>query len=498
MTQIADFEWYGRISKEKGMASRCPFATVEVCPRYYQSLSLLPEAGFTGIPDKENAKLLKKWKSSDLWPKIDEQATSVSKSDSRLSTLSNFCPEVLYDSFGYFCTFLSSYADEIESDMSHRMLNKQGAASNDPRWRWSSAISQHYSECPLFSVIEHRSRNETRHVAAVKPVKSSKTERISNVENSQLTEAKEPLVFMSYDTRDIALVNAIDDVLQRIFNKSVKTFIAKRDIKAGDDAFKTMLHENLAKCAVVLAVCTKRSVTSPWLWFESGAGFEKSGLIPVWSGVKPLEFKAPMTIFQGKNIQDKDEVHELLSKIAEVTKIECGNVALTEDEFTKLVEISVKLDETYKSYTEESPTNKKEITNDMKVVSKIFEEITSLKELDYFIDQALYPYLIHSVLEQHEYFERYLQSSFYHVYDNKLRELICNFHISWSEVCQYWQAFTPTNVPDKLRPNTVMDIAKTDDVATAIENVPKAAERMHQSLKELLKYIRNTFSDINL
>ncbi len=193
-TTTPDFEWYGSISKEKRMTSRCPFATVEVCPRYYQSLSLLPEAGFTGIPDKENAKLLKKWKSSDLWPKIDEQATSVSKSDSRLSTLSNFCPEVLYDSFGYFCTFLSSYADEIDSDMAHRMLHKQGAASNDPRWHWSYAISQHYSECPLFSVLEHRNKNQARNLAPVennlhifapsklKPVKESGMRAIANLE----------------------------------------------------------------------------------------------------------------------------------------------------------------------------------------------------------------------------------------------------------------------------------------------------------------------------
>ncbi|GEM_PF-2136168 len=176
MTEIPDFEWYGRVSTKKGMALRCPFATVEACPRYYQSLSLLAEAGFTGISDKENQKLLEQWKPSDLWPKTDEQATSVRKSDSKLSTLANFCPEILYDSFGYFCNFLASYADEIDSDMAHRILRKQGASKNDPRWSWSSAIPQHYSECSLFSVIEHRSKNETSHVA----VKGGKTGKISN------------------------------------------------------------------------------------------------------------------------------------------------------------------------------------------------------------------------------------------------------------------------------------------------------------------------------
>lgn len=316
---------------------------------------------------------------------------------------------------------------------------------------------------------------------------------------SQQNGIKEPLIFMSYDTRDIDLVKAIDDVLQRVFNNKVRTFIAKRDIKAGDDAFKKMLHDSLAKCVVVLALCTKRSVTSPWLWFESGAGFEKSGLIPMWSGVKPLEFKAPMTIFQGKNVQDKTEVNELLSKIAEVTKFDFENITITEEEFTNLIEISLRLDEeSGESDMIVSPTNTKEIIKDMKVVNKIFQEITSLNELDYFIDQALYPYLIHSILEQHEHLEQYLKSSLYHVYDNKLSELIDNFYIAWSDACQYWQAFTPTNDPNKLRPNTVMDMATTEDVATAIEKVPEAAKLMHQSLKELLRYIRNTFRDLDV
>jgi len=175
MTEIPDFEWYGRISKEKGMALRCPFTTVETCPRYYQSLSLLAEAGFTGISDKENKKLLNKWKSSDIWPKIDEQATSIRKSDSKLSTFSNFCPEILYDNYGYFCTFLASYTDEIDSEMAHRILKKQGAPDNDPRWSWSCATPQHYSECSLFSVIEHRNNNDTRHIA----VNHGKTGKIS-------------------------------------------------------------------------------------------------------------------------------------------------------------------------------------------------------------------------------------------------------------------------------------------------------------------------------
>lgn len=139
-----------------------------------------------------------------------------------------------------------------------------------------------------------------------------------------------------------------------------------------------------------------------------------------------------------------------------------------------------------------------EYINDSQVIKKIFTKITTLSRLDYFIDQALYPYLIESVLEEHESFENYIQSSYYHIYDDNLRELIYSFYISWGEVCQYWPSFTPTNVPDKLRPDTWLDLARTDDVEMAIKKVPEAAKRMHQALQELLRYIRNSFKDIGL
>ena len=139
-----------------------------------------------------------------------------------------------------------------------------------------------------------------------------------------------------------------------------------------------------------------------------------------------------------------------------------------------------------------------EYENDANVIKRIFTEITSLSKLDFFIEQALYPYLINSALEEWEYLKCYVQSSHYHVYDEKLKELLQIFFIAWSNVCKYWGAFTPTNVPDKLRPNTWMDIARTDDVRIAIDEVPKAAKVMHHTLHDLLTYIRSTYKEIQL
>ena len=135
---------------------------------------------------------------------------------------------------------------------------------------------------------------------------------------------------------------------------------------------------------------------------------------------------------------------------------------------------------------------------DLKIIAGIFNEITSLKKLDYFIDQALYPYLINSALEEFDELERFITSSYYHVYNPKLKDLLEKFYISWGNVNKYWEAFTPTNNPDKLRPDTYLDLALTEEVRVAIKEVPKNAKIMHSKLRDLLNYIRNTYKEIEL
>jgi len=159
MTEIPNREWYSRLSQERGVNFRCPFATVEVCPRYYQSLSLLGEAGSTNIPESEDKRLIKHWKSNDLWPRTDEQATSLFGEPGNPSIYSNFCPEVTFARFGYFATSLTRYADEIDSGFAHEQLARASALSGDPRWSWESCAGQHFTECPNYAVLSHRSKN---------------------------------------------------------------------------------------------------------------------------------------------------------------------------------------------------------------------------------------------------------------------------------------------------------------------------------------------------
>jgi hypothetical protein len=147
-----NIEWYLGTSRERGVEPRCPFATVERCPRYLASLSLLEHMGHTGIPDDEYQKLHKKWENSDLLPRIAEQDTSISGSpDSKC--MSNYCPEVSFESFGVFASLLCEHGDEIDREMAFARLKKANVPIENWKWRWAALKAMHYTECPLYSPL---------------------------------------------------------------------------------------------------------------------------------------------------------------------------------------------------------------------------------------------------------------------------------------------------------------------------------------------------------
>ena len=124
-----DIGWYTSLSLQRQVPPRCPFATAHRCPRYYASLSLIGRhGGATEIDPTLDEALQKRWRDSDLMPATAEQEPSVFGSDDSVSFF-NFCPETLYDRFGWFATGLYPYSDEIDRDSAHARLEHAGTNS---------------------------------------------------------------------------------------------------------------------------------------------------------------------------------------------------------------------------------------------------------------------------------------------------------------------------------------------------------------------------------
>lgn len=153
--QNPDIDWYLKVSGERSVTPRCPFASVNRCPRYYESLSLLGRAGSTPILPADDDRLKSRWEKSDIWPKTDETAVCIMGTGDRKTIFSNFCPEVAYDRFGLFATTLVDYADDIDRDLSYRRLKETNVPDKSWRWRWQHIKPIHFSECPLYSPLIH-------------------------------------------------------------------------------------------------------------------------------------------------------------------------------------------------------------------------------------------------------------------------------------------------------------------------------------------------------
>ena len=156
--QVADvqptLDWYKEMSRREGGLPRCPFASVERCPRFYQSVSLLGQAGFTTqIPPDEDRRLQTAWQKSDLWPRTHERASSIMGPADDPRHFLNFCPETLFDRFGFFVTNLHGYANEIDRNVAQSRLKEENVRASDWRWTWASLTPMHYTDCPVYSPL---------------------------------------------------------------------------------------------------------------------------------------------------------------------------------------------------------------------------------------------------------------------------------------------------------------------------------------------------------
>jgi len=166
----ADLAWYLGISRRRQTTPRCPFASVDRCPRYFHSVFLLGKAGFTRLPEAEVQRLDDLWNKSDVLPLSEEELTSTSGTNGHTHTFSNFCPEVTGERFGFFASVLCDFADEIDRDAAQKTLLRDYVPISSWRWRWAAISAQHFTECQLYSLLLHSQSRQSGAAAKVEEV----------------------------------------------------------------------------------------------------------------------------------------------------------------------------------------------------------------------------------------------------------------------------------------------------------------------------------------
>ena len=158
-----NLEWYTSQSENAGLSPRCQYANVHRCPRYYSSLYLLGEVGITTkMKPVKIEELDKYWEGSELMPVINEHDTGIASYSGTSHDYTNFCPEITYDIFKLFASSLYKYTDEIDKDIAHKQLINKGATGDSWRWQWMHVEPMHYSNCPLYTQILSKPKEDEK------------------------------------------------------------------------------------------------------------------------------------------------------------------------------------------------------------------------------------------------------------------------------------------------------------------------------------------------
>lgn len=150
-----DLEWYSAQSERKALPGRCPYAGIQVCPRYFESIALLSDAGIISrIPKETHDRALEMWRTHELAPSTAETAASISGGKTP-NCYSSFCPEVAYDTFKLFGSTLTRINDDPIDRQTAEQWIKEGPAppGKDWRWNWSHIEPLHFSNCALYAKL---------------------------------------------------------------------------------------------------------------------------------------------------------------------------------------------------------------------------------------------------------------------------------------------------------------------------------------------------------
>ena len=127
-------------------------------------------------------------------------------------------------------------------------------------------------------------------------------------------------LFISHITEEAGIAAKLKATMTDDFQVRLAIFLSSdtESIAAGDE-WLTSVGAALRNSAVFIVICTRVSVTRPWVNFEAGAAWMRDiPVIPVCSGgLRPRELPMPLAARQGLELSDAQGLRRLYGRIAE-------------------------------------------------------------------------------------------------------------------------------------------------------------------------------------
>jgi len=123
-------------------------------------------------------------------------------------------------------------------------------------------------------------------------------------------------VFVSHISEDETLALLLKEFTEHIFLNS-EVFVSGRDL-VGGEMWAKRIRDKLRTSEAIVTLITPLSINSPWVIFESGAGFVNNKTIPLLAGGLVFnDLPAPLQLLQAR-AYDEEGLRRLLADIAKL------------------------------------------------------------------------------------------------------------------------------------------------------------------------------------
>jgi hypothetical protein len=131
-------------------------------------------------------------------------------------------------------------------------------------------------------------------------------------------------IFISHISEETKIANVLKDWIESTFSSSCSVFVSSNaaDIPPGSK-WLDQIDQALSETAILLIICSRKSISRPWINFEAGCGWIKR--IPVvplcHSGILKSSLPQPLAMLQGLDIESEAFTCDLINSISSYLKI---------------------------------------------------------------------------------------------------------------------------------------------------------------------------------